>query len=250
MAKGGKQPAIPVIESFDFPSGHLLAKKYQVVSRLGAGWEGEVYLLRELATKIERAAKFFYPRRNLRNKALTFYARKLHKLRDCPALIQYHTQETIHYLGHDISFLVSDYVEGQILPEFLAQQPGGRLDLFQALHLLHAMAVAIEGIHALNDYHGDLHAGNVIVRRLGLGFDVKLLDFFHWGSPTSANLRDDICDVIRIFYDTLGGKARYGRLPPEAKAIILGLKRSFILRKFKTISHLRLHLEQLVWGDS
>lgn len=240
--------AKPVIRSFDFAAGRKLAKKYEIVSKLGAGWEGEVYLLRESPTGIERAAKFFFPQRNVRNKALNFYAKKLHKLRDCPALIQYHTQETIHFSGQDISFLVSDYVEGEILTEFLKAQPRGRLDAFQGLHLLHAMSVAIEGIHRLNDYHGDLHPGNVIIRRRGLGFDIKLLDFFHWGDhPNLANIRDDVVDVIKIFYDALGGQAHYAKQPPEIKAIILGLKRSLILKKFKTITHLRDHLENLNW---
>ena len=32
-----------LITSFDFPAGRILAKKYEVLSRLGSGWEGEVY---------------------------------------------------------------------------------------------------------------------------------------------------------------------------------------------------------------
>jgi hypothetical protein len=239
----------PTIDSFNFPPGRSLAKKYEVISKLGSGWEGEVYLLKERATGIERAAKFFFPHRNIRDKSINFYAKKLHKLRDCPALIQYHTLETIHHSGFDISFLISDYVEGEILLEFLASQPGGRLDVFQGLHLLHSLTVAIEGIHRLADYHGDLHPGNVITRRYGLGFHVKLLDFFHWGTPRPENLKDDICDVIRIFYDAIGGKARYAKQPPVVKGIVLGLKRSLILKKFRTITHLKLHLENLDWDE-
>ncbi|MEN9835598.1 MAG: hypothetical protein RL011_1791 [Pseudomonadota bacterium] len=235
------------IETFDFPAGHVLAKKYEVMSRLGSGWEGEVYLLKENSTGIERAAKFFYPERNKRNKTINFYAKKLHKLRDCPALIQYHTQEIIHYGGHDISFLVSDYVEGEVLQDFVRHQPGKRLDSFQALHVLHSLTVALEAIHRLQDYHGDLHPGNVIIRRRGLSFDVKLLDFFHWGAPSPLNIRDDVYDVVRILYEITGGKTRYQRQPPEIKAIILGLKRSLILKKFRTITMLREHLETLQW---
>jgi hypothetical protein len=238
------------ISSFEFATGQTVAKKYHVVSRLGSGWEGEVYLLKETATGIERAAKFFFPERNRGNKTLNFYARKLHKLRDCPALIQYHTQETIHYGGTDISFLVSDYVEGEILTDFLREQPGGRLDVFQGLHLLHSLTLALQGVHRFSEYHGDLHPGNVIIRRRGLGFDVKLLDFFHWGDyATHQNIRDDIVDVIRIFYDAIGGKARYAKQPAEVKGIVLGLKKSLILKKFKTIAHLRAHIENISWGE-
>ena len=59
MSKSDK----PVISSFDFQPGRSLAKKYEVLSKLGQGWEGEVYLLRETSTGIERAAKFFFPQR-------------------------------------------------------------------------------------------------------------------------------------------------------------------------------------------
>ena len=236
------------IKTFDFHAGRLLARKYEVMSKLGSGWEGEVYLIRETSTGIERAAKFFFPQRNPRNKAINFYARKLHKLRECPALIQYHTLETIQHRGVDVSFLISDFVEGEILHDFLKDQPAGRLDCFQGLHLLHSLATAIEGIHRHYDYHGDLHSGNVMIRRHGLGFRVKLLDFFHWGSPNPSHIRDDVVDVIRIFYDAIGGKDRYARHPPEVKRIVLGLKRSLILKKFRTISDLIQHLEHLDWG--
>lgn len=239
------------ITEFDFKPGTVLAKKYLVQRKLGSGWEGEVYLLRERSTGIERAAKFFFPQRNLKNKALNFYAKKLHKLRECPALIQYHTQEEIKIKGEDVSFLVSEYVEGEILFEFLKTQPGGRLDPFQGMHLLYSLVKAIEGVHNHRDYHGDLHSGNVIIRRKGLGFDVKLLDFFHWGDhPTGQNIKDDVVDCIKIFYDAIGGAKTYAKHSPEIKSIILGQKKSLILKKFKSITHLRKHLEEIEWATT
>jgi serine/threonine protein kinase len=127
------------VSHFNFTCGRTLARKYEVIELLGAGWEGEAYLIREKSTGIEHAAKFFFPQRNQGNRNLIQYARKLHKLRHCPIIIQYHTQDTIIFQGQPISFLVSDYVEGQILSEFLHHEPGGKLDVFQGLHLLHAL---------------------------------------------------------------------------------------------------------------
>ena len=46
---------------FDFSEDNVLSDKYEVIEKLGEGWEGEVYLVKELDTDIERAAKFFYP---------------------------------------------------------------------------------------------------------------------------------------------------------------------------------------------
>jgi hypothetical protein len=142
---------------------------------------------------------------------------------------------------------VSDFVEGQPLSEFLKYQPGRRLTPFQGLHLLHALAAGIEPIHNLREYHGDIHDENIVIQRFGIGFDLKLLDMFHWGSPRPENLQDDVCDMIRVFYDAIGGQRHYAKHPPEIKAICCGLKRSLILRKFKTAGQLRQYLEIMQW---
>jgi len=236
------------IESFDLQPRRVIAGKYEVVSLLGSGWEGEVYKIRERNTRIERAAKLFFPQRNPNNKTANFYARKLHKLRDCPILIQYYTEETMMYRRIPITVLVSEYVEGELLSDFLKRQPGGRIGPFPALHLLHALAVGIECVHRLNEYHGDLHSQNVIVSRYGLRFDLKLLDMFHWAAPRRENIQDDICDLIRIFYDALGGATFYSRQPSEVKRICCGLKRSLILKHFPSTTQLRQHLETMRWS--
>lgn len=236
------------VEKFDFHPGRVLARKYEVISRLGAGWEGEVYLVNELATDIERAAKFFYPQRNPKNRNLLFYAKKLHKLRQCNILIQYHTQEIITFKNESVSFLVSDFVEGELLSAFLKRQPGKRLDVYQALHLLHALASGMESIHHLGEYHGDLHTDNIIVTRRGIGFDCKLLDLYHWGAARKVNIHDDVVDLIRVFHETLGGKSQYAKLPKEVKAICGGLRRSLILKKFRSAGQMRDYLENFNWS--
>jgi tRNA A-37 threonylcarbamoyl transferase component Bud32 len=235
------------IESFDLAPGRTLARKYEVLSRLGAGWEGEVYRIRERSTGVERAAKLFFPHRNVRNRTARAYARKLHTLRDCPIVIHYHTEETVVIRRTPITVLVSEYVEGELLSEFLKRQPGGRLHAFQGLHLLHALATGIADMHRRREYHGDLHSDNVIVERVGLEFELKILDLIQWQAPKREILQDDVCDVIRIFYDALGGARLYPKQPREVKDIIRGNRRSLILKRFPTATQLRLHLEKLRW---
>lgn len=247
--KTKKEAKRKYLSSFGFEPGMLLTGKYEVLSYLGCGWEGEVYLVRERTTDIERAAKIFFPQRNRNNRATRFYAKKLHKLRHCSILIQYHTQEQIVRYGTPVTFLVSEYVEGDLLPQFLSRQPGKRLTPFEGLHLLHALSAGVEEIHSAREYHGDLHEENIIVRRLGLSFDVKLVDMFNWGSPSAENIRDDVCDLIRVFYDAIGGARFYPKHPPQIKSICCGLKRSLIMRKFRTAGHLRQYLETMVWQD-
>jgi tRNA A-37 threonylcarbamoyl transferase component Bud32 len=235
------------LDTFDLKSGRRLASKYVVNEMIGKGWEGEVYLVTEIATDIERAAKIFFPKRNIGNKALTFYAKKLNKLRECSMLIQYHTQESFRYCGETIPFLISEYVEGELLTEYINRQPGKRLHYFEALHLLNSLTAGIEEIHRRGEYHGDLHSDNVIVNRVGLEHRLKLVDLFQWGRATSAHFHDDIVAVIRIFYDALGGQKHYANMPDEVKAICCGLKRSLIVKKFRTAAKLRAHLRSIEW---
>ena len=136
------------LNAFDLEADDLIADKYVVVERLGQGWEGEVYLVKERSTGIERSAKLFFPQRNPANRSVRFYAKKLHKLRECSILIQYHNQERIEFAGRTVDLLVSDYVEGEPLSAFLKRQPGRRLGFFQGLHLLHDLAVGLAPIHA------------------------------------------------------------------------------------------------------
>jgi len=236
-----------VVEGFDLAPARILAGKYIVGTRLGSGWEGEVYKIVEKRTGIERTAKLFYPQRNPNNRTLKRYAKKLHKLRNCPLVIKYHTEDQFTYRRMPISFLVSEYVGGQMLSEFLRERPGRRLSPFEALHLLYALVRGIEDIHQLNEYHGDLHPENIIVNRFGLAFDLKVLDLYHWDSPKRENRQDDICDLARILYDVTGGARHYARQPLAIKYICSGLKRGLILKKFRTMTQLRRHLEALEW---
>ena len=236
------------VKSFKLAPGQIVADKYEVLSLLGTGWESVVDKLREIGTGVERAGKFFFPQRNVRQKAARFYAKKLHKLRESPILIQYHSRETLDFDGRSITFLVSEFVDGELLSSFLARQPGKRITVFQGLHLLHALACGIESIHNMREYHGDLHAENVIVRRYGISFDLKLLDMFQWGRARAENIHDDVCDLVRIFYDAVGGQKRYAAQPNVAKAICRGLKRSLILKRFRTAGQMRQYLETMQWS--
>lgn len=237
--------AASVIDEFNFQEGMRLSRKYEIVSRLGGGWEGEVYLVREIGTDILRAAKFFYPQRNLKNKTVNFYAKKLHKLRSCNALIKYLSQDNIDYMEEEITYLVSEFVEGRTLSSFIESRKKKSLPPFQALHLLHSIAKGVEEIHYLREYHGDLHTDNVIVTKCGLEFSVKLIDVFQWGRATKGSIQDDVLDMIRIFYDVLGGAKTYPNQPPEIKEIVCGLKKSLIKKKFKTAGQLRIYLENM-----
>lgn len=245
--KKKKAKASKRIQSFDFEPGRILARQYEVLEKLGDGWEGEVYKIKDRQTGIPRAAKLFFPHRNKKQKTSTMYAQKLYRLQDSPVVIKYNHQETILFQNQPVMMLISEFVEGPILSAYLAKCPGKRLSPFQAVHLLYSLTLGIENIHRLGEYHGDLHTDNIIVRRHGLSYDLKLLDFFHWGRVSKANREEDICKLIDVFYEALGGQKHYAKHPKEIKAICCGRKRSLLLKKFRSASDLRTYLEALAW---
>src|SRR4051794_15717760 len=239
------------VKRFDFLPGRVIAGKYQIERELGSGWEGEVYAITERATGIRRAAKFYYPHRDPIGRAAINYARKLDALRHCPILMQYHHQEVAYFKRKKVIVVVSELVEGMKLSEFLAQQPRKQLSTFEALHVLHALAKGIAPIHARGEYHGDIHDDNIMIRRQGIDFEVKLLDFFDLGKPTKSKIHKDVLNLIQVFQTLVGGREKYARQPRVVKDIIRGGKDSLVLERFQSAGDIQRHLETLTWdGDA
>jgi RIO-like serine/threonine protein kinase len=232
---------------FDFPLGRSVAGKYVIERPLGSGWEGEVYAIIERNTGIRRAAKFYYPHRDPLGKAAIAYARKLDALRHCPILMQYHHQETAYVRKRKVIVVISELVEGKKLSEFLLDQPDQRLSTFEALHVLYNLAKGIAPIHARGEYHGDIHEHNIMIRRQGISFEVKLLDFFDLGAPTKSKIRKDVLNLVEVFHAIVGGRKHYADQPRVVKDIIRGLKDSLILARFQSAGDIAKHLEALQW---
>ncbi len=236
------------VKRFDFAPGRRVAGKYDVERPLGSGWEGEVYVIVERTTGIRRAAKFYYPHRDPMGKVAIAYARKLDALRHCPILMQYHHQEIAYVKRRKVTVVISELVEGQKLSEFLADQATATaLSTFEALHVLYVLAKGISPIHARGEYHGDIHDDNIMIRRQGIGFEVKLLDFFDLGKPTRAKIHKDVLNLIEVFHVIVGGRKHYARQPRVVKDIVRGLKDSLILQRFQSAGDIQRHLENLQW---
>jgi len=234
-------------QAFDLPPGRSLGPHYEVIEFLGGGWEGEVYKVEERRTGIIRAAKLFYDRKDVREEPLLRYARKLYKLRNCPIVIQYHHRGLAKVHGKQIDFLVSDFVDGEMLSTFLNRQKHKRLPTFEALHLLYDLALGVEQIHYLSEYHGDIHSDNIMVKRQGLGFEVRLLDLFDLGRSTREKILRDVIFMIDVLWEMIGGAQGYRQAGPEIRSIIKGRKHSLIARQFANAGHLRVALENLEW---
>lgn len=227
--------------------GLTLGRNYYIVEFLGAGWEGEVYKVEERRTGIVRAAKIFYEGHIPSEAKLRRYTQRMARLRNCPIITQYHHRDIARVGRSQVEILVSDFAQGEMLSGYLERQPRKRMTTFAALHLLHALAAGVEQIHFLGDYHGDIHSDNIMVRRFGLGFELRLVDFFDLGAPTRTKIQNDVIDMVNLLHELIGGDKGYRSTGPEIRQFVLGRKHSLIRKSFRDAGQLRLALDNLTW---
>ena len=113
--------------------------------------------------------------------------------------------------------------------------------------MLYTLARGIAPIHNRGEYHGDIHDDNIMIRRQGINFEVKLLDFFDLGKPTRSKIHKDVLNPIQVCYTIVGGREKSGHQPKVVKNIIRGQKDSLILSRFQSAADIQHHLETLQW---
>jgi len=234
-------------KTFRLQPGDRLTWKYEIVERLGAGSEGEVYKIRECATGLTRAAKLYFPGKTANPKRIARYARKLDALKDCDIVVKYYHAEEAPIGETFVRCLISEYFAGALLEDFLKAYRGKRMPAFEAINLIYNLVLGVAEIHARGQFHGDLHAGNIFVERRGVFFQLRTIDLHDWGRSPAEERRADVLAITRLLYDLVGGRAHYHRQPQAVKEICLGQRSDLILKKFPTVFHLRAHLETFEW---
>jgi len=146
-----------------------IVSHYHILSKLGAGGMGEVYLAedqtlgRRVALKILPAAVA-----SERDRIERFIL----EARAASAMNHVNIAH-IHELGEagDVPFIAMEYVEGQILDALIAEGP---LDPFRALDIIRQVTEALAEAHGKGITHRDIKPANVMVTPRGV---VKVLDF-------------------------------------------------------------------------
>src|SRR5262249_17260105 len=142
---------------------------YQVISLLGRGGMGEVFLAedtrleRKVALKILPAAFTQSPDR----------LRRFEREAKAASALNHPNILTIHEIGESdgAHYIVSEFVEGETLRD---QMRRGPLSLAAALDVARQVAGALAAAHAAGIVHRDIKPENVMARPDGL---VKVLDF-------------------------------------------------------------------------
>jgi serine/threonine protein kinase/TolB-like protein/Tfp pilus assembly protein PilF len=142
---------------------------YEIVSMLGAGGMGEVYLAEDTRLRRKVALKMLSPELTRDERGLRRFEHEAH----AASALNHPNILTIHEFGQadGMHFIASEFIDGVTLRQRLAK---GKLELGTAIEIAIQIASALAAAHATGIIHRDIKPENVIVRSDGI---VKVLDF-------------------------------------------------------------------------
>jgi serine/threonine protein kinase len=172
------------------PGQHL--GHYQIVSLLGAGGMGEVYLAKDDSLGRLVALKILPERFTQSLKRVLRFEQEAR----AASGLNHPNIVTIHQIGEvdGTHFMVTEFIEGQTLRRRMMV---GRMSPAEALDVAMQVANALESAHAAAIIHRDIKPENIMLRPDGL---IKVLDFglaklaereqtrTHYGDPIPADL--------------------------------------------------------------
>ncbi|MDP3212901.1 MAG: serine/threonine-protein kinase, partial [Deltaproteobacteria bacterium] len=154
--------------------GELVAGRYRLIERLGAGAMGTVYLARHEALQRQVAMKFLQEELAGNREIAARFAREAM----AAARLQHRNVITVYDSGTDDEgrcFLAMEYVDGELLRGVMER--GGALPRERALALAAQVAAALDHAHALGIVHRDVKPENVLVVDVEGVETVKVIDF-------------------------------------------------------------------------
>lgn len=143
--------------------------RYEIISRLGAGGMGEVYLAHD--TQLDRKVALKLLSEKFTENAE--WLRRFYREAKAASSLNHPNIITIHEIGQQdgIHYIAAEYIEGQTLRLSLAK---GRMKVAGAINVAAQMASALAAAHAAGVVHRDIKPENVMLRPDGF---IKILDF-------------------------------------------------------------------------
>ena len=156
-------------------SGTVLADRYHLVRKLGAGGMGTVYLAEHVKMGLQVAIKVISADLANSSDALARFNREAKNA----ARIKHPNVCQVYGFGETpdgLAYLAMEFIEGKSLADLLDQD--GLLDLHRASDILMQCCDAVQTAHDLGIVHRDLKPDNIMITSTRDGSDlVKVVDF-------------------------------------------------------------------------
>ncbi|MEP7272563.1 MAG: serine/threonine-protein kinase, partial [Acidobacteriota bacterium] len=143
--------------------------RYQIVSLLGAGGMGEVYLAQDTRLGRKVALKFLPPHFTRDRERLRRFAQEA----QAASALNHPNIITIYEVGQsdDVHFIATEFIEGATVRRKIA---GTQLATEEALEIASQICSALVAAHSAGIVHRDIKPENIMIRPDGY---VKILDF-------------------------------------------------------------------------
>src|SRR5436190_17742301 len=165
---------------------------YHVLSLLGSGGMGEVYLAEDIRLKRKVALKALPTELTANQDRL----RRFEQEAQAASALNHPNIITIHEIGQvdGLNFIVTEFIAGETLRQRMATE---RMDLPAALDVATQVASALDAANAVGIVHRDLKPENIMVRPDGL---IKVLDFglAKLTEPRTSNVDTEAPTVARV----------------------------------------------------
>src|SRR6185295_18472973 len=149
------------------PGTHI--NHYEILSGLGAGGMGEVYLARD--TRLDRKVALKVLRPEIASN-LDRMKRFTREAKSAAALNHPHIAQVFEIGEHDgVLFIVMEFIDGVTLHSSIHQE---HTELKKLLRFLQQVAEGLSKAHAVGIVHRDLKPDNIMITRDGFA---KVLDF-------------------------------------------------------------------------
>jgi Tol biopolymer transport system component len=169
-----RQPVMELLarDLLDRPQRDLAGRRignYDVISRLGAGGIGEVWLARDVNLGRMVALKLLWPK----FMGDPYHVRRFQQEARAASALNHPNIVTVYEIGktEGVDFIAEERVDGETIRQRVARGP---IPPPEALEIGRQAATALAAAHAAGVVHRDIKPENVIVRPDGL---VKVLDF-------------------------------------------------------------------------
>ncbi len=170
-------------------SGIMLANRYEILDKIGAGGMSDVFLAKDHSLGREVAVKIL---KQEFAEDRTFVA-KFRAEAQAAAGLEHPNIVSIYDVGSEGSlyYIVMEYVEGITLKTYINKK--GRLTYNEALSIAIQVGRGIEAAHKKNIIHRDIKPQNIIISREG---KVKVMDFGIARAVTSNTVSADIMGSV------------------------------------------------------
>ena len=188
--------------------GAVLNDRYEILSVIGAGSYGIVYLCKDLKTNESKVIKQLRPSKHRNKKEIEMFENEISVLRmlnhkSMPMLFEAFSNNG--YLFYAMSFIEGDNLEEQI---FLSKKTFNEKE---SLLILSRLIELVDYLHKKNIYHQDLRTPNLLLKNkelflidFGLSKHRAAIDSFHSSFSSSSNKQEDILEMQQQDYYDLG----------------------------------------------